>query len=139
MNNPTNTLAIIEALKTVSAFIGEDAREFTGEMLSRKQANEAKALSAILDEAVAAGNCTVTDTVSLRTAGARTDFDSRVLGMLGRNKGSEVTAANLMERYETQTGSACTSAQMRASLNRLIESGDVDYSGIQRGTKYSRI
>lgn len=131
----TNTNEIKAALSLIASFTGEDAGDFSREMCARKSAN----LEAVLCAAFQPKEESTNDGVSiiLRTEKARTTFDSRVLGLLGRNRGSEVTAANLITRYGDQTGYAPSGAQMRASLNRLIESGDVDYSGIQRGTKYA--
>lgn len=129
----TNSTEILSALTAVANFVDADAETFIAEMVARKTANIEAVFLVPADD----GKTVSTDSVTLRTPTARTEFDSRVLGMLGRNKGSEVSAANLMERYVTQCGSSVTAAQMRASLNRLIEDGQVSYSGIQRGTKYA--
>ncbi len=128
-----NHTEILSALTAVANFVDADAKTFIAEMVARKTANIEAAFLAPADD----GKTVSTDSVTLRTPTARTDFDSRVLGLLGRNRGKYVSAANLMERYTTQTGSDCTTAQMRASLNRLIEDSKVDYTGFQRGTKYS--
>lgn len=128
-----NTENLKAAFALIADFTGADTEAFENEMLARHFDGIKLQFAAHCEVSESED---ISDTLSLRTVEARTDFDTRVLGMLGRNKGKEVTASNLIMRYGQERGTDPTTAQMRAALNRLIESGDVDYSGIQRGTKY---
>ena len=132
----TDTKTLKAAFALIADFTGADSVAFENEMLTRHF--DSIKLSFSSDASKEDESTELSGAVSLRTSGARTEFDSRVLGLLGRNRGSEVTAANLIERYGKAYSMDPTTAQMRAALNRLIEDGNVSYSGIQRGTKYSR-
>jgi hypothetical protein len=65
------------------------------------------------------------------TAEGRAALDRAVLESLGAFGGVSVSAEALRARL------GATPAQLRSSLNRHIEAGDVSFSGKARGTRYS--
>jgi len=66
-----------------------------------------------------------------RTAEGRADLDQAVLEGLTALGGANVAAEALRKRIGT------TPAQLRASLNRHIQAGDVSFTGKARGTRYT--
>jgi hypothetical protein len=66
-----------------------------------------------------------------RTAEGRAALDQAVLEGLTALGGSNVSAEALRKRIGT------TPAQLRASLNRHIQAGDVSFTGKARGTRYT--
>jgi len=65
----------------------------------------------------------------LRTAAGREEYDARVLGVLK-------SKADWSTSQEVREASGGDPHQVRASLNRLIQSGRVHYKGRARGTRY---
>lgn len=66
-----------------------------------------------------------------RTAEGRSALDQAVIESLTALGGTNVAAEAIRKRIGT------TPAQLRASLNRHIQAGDVSFTGKARGTRYS--
>jgi hypothetical protein len=121
---------------TLTELLGGGAVKSTG----KKRGRPAKAAKAAAPEAGADTGKKATagkkggkgrDEWNTHTGEGRTALDRAVLESLAAFGGVGVSAEALRARL------GATPAQLRSSLNRHIEAGDVSFSGKARGTRYS--